>query len=177
MGKTSTKRDGMLTMCLLCYFSINHKATCRGNQSQLLNVGSAVVEGRRIEVRTLAEAGGMSGAQIIAKTRYSRSFVYEQLANMKKGKSIHDRPRSGRPKKISNRVRKRVVKMCKGKQGMSTRKVASILGGENVKIGRESVRLILRVNGLMPHRQVPKPKLTEEHMERRLAFAKTVSPP
>lgn len=40
-----------------------------------------------------------------------------------------------------------------------------------MKVSRESVRLILRDNGLIPHRQVPKPKLTEEHMARRLAFA------
>src|SRR5690349_4992983 len=70
------------------------------------------IEERRIEVRTLARVCGLSGAQIAAKTGYSRSFVYQQLADMKRGKSTQDRPRSGRPKKISEGGAKADRKKC-----------------------------------------------------------------
>ena len=113
----------------------------------------------------------MTGAEIIAKTGYPRSFVYKQIAKAKKGEPVHDKPRRGGPKKISDKVRKSVLKLCKGKEGMSTRKVAAILNGRNVDISHESVRSILRGSGLKSLRPVPKPMLTKEHMARRLAFA------
>jgi transposase len=127
---------------------------------------------KRIEVRTLADQAGMTGAQIVRKTGYSKSFVYREIEKSKAHEPIEDKPRTGRPKKRTKAVEKKILKLTKGKEKRSTRKVAKLLESEGVKLSAESVRLALRDNGLIPHRQVPRPKLTEDHQKRRLEFAR-----
>jgi hypothetical protein len=63
------------------------------------------------------------------------------------------------------------VRLAKGKEKRSTRKVAKMLAADGINLSHESVRPTLRGQGLVPHRQVQRPRLTEEHRLRRLKFA------
>lgn len=74
---------------------------------------------RRLEMRTLATHCRMNASQLAETTGYSQRYIYKQLAKLRKGDPVHDQARSGRPKKISDTTRRRIVRMCKGKRRMS----------------------------------------------------------
>jgi transposase len=127
---------------------------------------------RRVEVRTLAKSTTLTGAQIARRTGMPKSFVYDQINKLRRKVSVNDLPRTGRPKKVTKTVTKKILAKTKGKEKRSTRKVAKILQGEGIQISHETVWRTLRSQGLIPHRKVPRPKLTHEQQTRRLEFAR-----
>jgi hypothetical protein len=128
-------------------------------------------EKKRIEVRTLYKDAGLSGAEIMRRTGYPKSFVYDHIALEKAGAPVEDRPHTGRPKKVTKSVAKKIVRLSKGKEKRSVRKVSKLLSADDIDLSRETVRRTLHEQGLIPHRQVPRSRMTEDQQLRRLKFS------
>jgi transposase len=135
-------------------------------------VGKRSREKRRIEVITLFEKGGLTPVQIVEATGYPTRTVYEWIKKHKEGRPTHDLPRSGRPKKVTPAIRKRIITLTRGKRGRSTRKVAALMQKEGVEVCPSTVRNHLRVAGLVPHRQVKRARLSVAQKRKRVLFAK-----
>ena len=110
---------------------------------------------------------------ITRKLKVTPKFVSNTLLKLNDIGSIKDRPRSGRPSKLTASDKKRLVKQAKGHERRSSRKIAATFKtSESEKIGRNTVRLNLKKQGLIPHRKKRRPKLTQKQKEKRVAFAK-----
>lgn len=91
---------------------------------------------------------------------------FEELGNFK------DRPRSGQPKRLNSRDKKRLVKQVKGHERRSTRKMAlSFKTKDKRNVSRETIRKTLKSSGRYPHRKRKVTLLTEGQKQRRVAFA------
>ncbi len=94
---------------------------------------------RRVEVRTLAKSTTLTGAQIARRTGMPKSFVYDQIKKLRRKASVNGMPSTGRLKKVTKSVTKKILAKTKGKEKRSTRKVAKILQGEGVQVSHETV--------------------------------------
>ena len=63
---------------------------------------------------------------IARKLKVSPKFVHNTLRKLNDIRSIKDRPRSGRPRKLTVYDKIRLVKEVKGRERQSTRKIAAI---------------------------------------------------
>jgi hypothetical protein len=86
--------------------------------------------------------------------RLGKSLVFRTLKRQRETGCISDRPRVVKRRKITDSVKKSVIKYAKNtkkpKYMRSTRKVAQIehgRGKKRVKISRESVRTVLKASG------------------------------
>jgi len=116
---------------------------------------------------------GKKKSVVATKLNNSLSWVKRTKRRFELTGSFKDKSRSGRPKKVTPSEAKRLVKKVKGKRRQSTRKTARefrTLSGE--KVSHETVRKSLRVANLYPHRPRKTTFLTEDHKNRRVAFAK-----
>jgi len=110
---------------------------------------------------------------IARKLKVSPKFVHNTLRRLNDIGSIKDRPRSGRPRKLTVNDKKRLVKEVKGHERRSTRKIAAIFKtSKSEKISHVTVRSTLKEQKLVPHRRKRRPKLTPEQKEKRVTFAK-----
>ena len=109
---------------------------------------------------------------ICNKLNCSRSWVYFIKKKFKETGTVENRLRSGRPHKISHRLRATIIKMVKGKLHISTRKIAlKLKKTKAAKISHETVRKILIGAGLYPYHRYRAPKLTELQKNKRKQFA------
>jgi transposase len=116
---------------------------------------------------------GYSKKAVAAKLSRSTHFVRNAEKRFEQRADFKDLERSGRPKKLSARDQKRLVKVVKGKKAKSVRRVsAQFKTKEKAKVSRETVRMTLKKVGLFPHRRRKTPRLTEDHKKRRVAMAK-----
>ena len=110
---------------------------------------------------------------VARKLKVTPEFVRNTLLRLNDIGGIKDRPRSGRPSKLTASDKKRLVKQAKGHERRSTRKIAATFKtSKSEKIGRDTVRSTLKEQGLIPHRKKKRPKLTPEQKEKRVIFAK-----
>lgn len=116
---------------------------------------------------------GFSNKSIARRLEVAPLTVRRAIYRFEETRSFKDRERSGRPQKVTESVRQRLVNKVRGRDRQSTRKTAaSFKTGKGEKLGRETVRTTLKAAGLIPHRRKRRPKLTEAHKEKRVAFAK-----
>ena len=142
---------------------------------------------KRAQVVGLA-AEGHSIAEIVRKTGFHRSFVKRWYRR----ESTQDRPRSGRPTKLtantmgkvrglmkvwSGRILTAATKdhltCVKGKKDRSVRRVAALLRERyGIHLSNASVFRAARAAGLKSYLRPTKPFLTDAHKLRRLAFVR-----
>ena len=84
-------------------------------KSAKLEKGAAVI--------ALAKAGH-DAAFIHNLTGYNKQFVYEWFARAQKGEPMEDRPRAGRPSKLTRAAKNYILQSTIGKRRRSTRVVA-----------------------------------------------------
>jgi len=125
----------------------------------------------RLKVVRLSNQGHNDNT-IARKLKVTPKFVRSTIRRLNAIGSIKDRPRSGRPRKLTAADTKRLVNEVKGHERRSTRKVAATFKtSKSEKISREKVRLTLKKEKLVPHRRKKRPKLTPEQKKKRVAFA------
>lgn len=130
------------------------------------------VERERFEAYKLHEKG-KSNKFIAAKFKKSVRWVQRTTKRFRNFGTFKDRPRSGRPAKVTGRDQARLVKAVKGKRGQSLRKTARSFktqAGDRISPG--TIRKSLRVAKLYPHRRRKVTALTDAQRERRVDFAK-----
>ncbi len=120
----------------------------------------------RLRVMTLYQDAGMREADIVKTTGYNQSFVHRWIVASKEGRSAEDLPRPGQPKKVTSELQSRIVKLTRGKERASARKIAQRISNEGITISPETVRLTLHNSGLIPHRQQKRPLLTISKYEK-----------
>lgn len=119
---------------------------------------------------------GKSQVRIASILGKSRNWVQLALKRYAETEQLADRPRSGRPKKFSQRERKSLVKSAQGNRNRSTRIVARRFKQRTGKsIAHTTVFSELKKTGLHPHRRIRVPKLTEDQKQRRMNFAQKYS--
>jgi transposase len=118
-------------------------------------------------------AAGKSNKYIAQRMNKTTKWVTRTLRRFEELGNFKDRGRSGRPKAMTPGDSRRLVKQAKGKMHRSTRKLAGTFKpSSKKKVGRETIRKVLKTSGLYPHRKRKTPLLTDDHKERRVAFAK-----
>jgi transposase len=123
------------------------------------------------------EKQGLSQAQIIRRTRFTRKFVDRWFHASNSGRDPTDLPRSGTPRKLTPPVTRTLRAMMKGKKGRSCRKVAQLFQQRRHKsIRASSVCVAAKAAGLHPFRKQRKPLLTAGQRQRRLDFIRLLAP-
>ncbi|KAI4293558.1 hypothetical protein PAPHI01_2832, partial [Pancytospora philotis] len=96
--------------------------------------------------------------------------VRNVTADMRRGRAGQ---RGGRPRLVTERVEHMVVRALNVPGVFSARNVRDhVYLHTGVQLSLETVRLVLRANGLVCRRRPPKPRLTRTHKIQRLRFAR-----
>jgi len=111
---------------------------------------------------------GLSVAAIVRQTRLLEDFVRRWATRT----SVADKPRTGRPRKVTKELVKKVKKTMEGRHRRSLRKVAAQLSASVARIAYTTVRHAAQQAGLKPYHKPKKPALTDAQRAVRLAFAK-----
>ncbi len=128
-------------------------------------------EKKRVKVVRLWNKGHSHEA-IARKLEVSPKFVRGTIDRLTDIGGVADRPRTGRPRKLSESDRKRLVKGVKGRERRSTRKTAATFKStKSGRVSKDTVNRTLRSEGLIPHRKKRRPKLTQQQKEKRVEFA------
>lgn len=109
---------------------------------------------------------GKSLAEIQRLTGFTLMFVRRWAAAADQGRGADDKPRSGRPRKLTPPTIAKVKRMMNLKKRQSLRKV-----GAKLNLHPTTVRRAARKAGLKPYRRPYRPLLTHRHCQRRLKFA------
>ena len=127
---------------------------------------------RRVKVVTMKELGSSNQAIALA-TGLTVRGVQKIIKTVKETHSFKDRPRSGRPRKLTDRNKRAIVKMINKTQATTATAIAKALKTElNIQVSHDTVSRALKSVGYACRVKQKKPKLTEKHKRNRLAFAK-----
>jgi transposase len=122
----------------------------------------------RASVAVLRKAGYTKG-RIRQEKGFSRIFINRWWNEVD---YFPDKPRSGRPPKLTPEQKAEVIKSVKGKRHRSTRKVANELKEQKgIEVSRYTIRRVLRSEKLGPRHRQKKFKLTADSKQKRLEFA------
>jgi transposase-like protein len=125
----------------------------------------------RLRIVELALAGTTT-ADIARQLRLERHYVARWRRRLSKVGDISDAGRSGRPRKRTAVVVKRVRLMLCGKKRRSTRAVAAELTAGGTAVCQRTVVNAAHDAQLLPHHPPKKPVLTASDKHRRLQFAR-----
>jgi transposase len=129
------------------------------------------LEKKRLKVIRLHGEGHSQGA-IQRKLGVSPKFIKNTLNRFNETGGVKDRPRSGRPQRLSSEDKKRLVKAVKGRERQSLRKTAATFKTvKSGRVGKSTVENVLKTEGLIPHRKKKRPKLTATQKAKRVEFA------
>jgi transposase len=127
---------------------------------------------KRAQVAALKNQG-VSNQEIAVATGLSVSGIQKINRTVKQTNSFKDRPRSGRPRKLSDRNNRTIVRMLKKKETQTATTISKALkSSHNIEVSRFTVARALKSHGYACRIKKKKPKLTERHKKARLAFAK-----
>jgi transposase len=127
---------------------------------------------KRVQVVTLKQQG-LSNAEIVLATGLSVRGIQKINVTVKQTNSFKDRPRSGRPAKLTDRNKRAIAKMVKKKETSSATAISRALKtSHSITVSPDTVKRALRSLGYACRIKKKKPKLTEKHKKARLAFAK-----
>jgi len=85
---------------------------------------------------------------------------------------VLDTPRTGRPAKITQKIRALIIKRCEDKRHRSLRKTAAWLEGKGLKVSHITVKNVLDQKGLHSFRRPRVPKLNDPQKKKRVKFAR-----
>lgn len=120
-----------------------------------------------VELRRL----GYSFRSIARTKQCSVSFVQDALRRVAETQSHVDRPRSGRPRKVTAAVAKQTIALLRNRKVGSVRKSRLELRGSGIDLSVGTIHNIAHRADLRSAVPIPKPKLTPEHRQLRLAWA------
>ena len=126
----------------------------------------------RAAIRTLLDEG-YSISDVAEKTNTSESTVKRWKRAFAAGRnSVEDKPRSGKPPKVTHRVRRRILSACKGQTTDGKRKASTREIAKKVGLCKETVRTVLKSADLSFFRRPKVSKISEAGRRKRVAFAK-----
>jgi len=129
-------------------------------------------EQQRIQVWTLREEG-LSWNQIATRTGKDRKNCRNICKRVKETGTFKDKPRSGRPSKLTDRDRRHIVGILRKSNEKSVEAVrkeaATII---NTKVCHNTIAKVLKESGYVCRVKKKKPLLTKKHKEKRLTWAK-----
>lgn len=109
---------------------------------------------------------------ILAILKISRSSLSAIVRKDKEGLSLEDKARSGRPKALTRRGERRLVTKSRNNPFMTPKQLKAevpIAGN----LSNRGIRRYLSNNGLHGRIAAPKPKLSQVHIEKRMAFCRS----
>jgi transposase len=115
---------------------------------------------------------GKSRREVAKKLRMSYDWVCDTINRVTRHKRYSDTPPSGRPKKFTRVVTKKVVALARNPNYGSVRSIQQKLAGQNTKIAISSVHRLLRRSGHRFYVRPKKPKLTAAQRTARLEWAR-----
>ena len=126
---------------------------------------------RRVRIQKLLELGYSIGA-ICDEEQCSRMTVLRWKKRLQEGEGEQDRPRRGRPRKLTPALKRQVIDRAEGKRHVSNRNTAAWLQRKGMSVSRETVRRTLKEDGLYPFHRRRQQRLTQKQKRRRVAFAR-----
>lgn len=127
---------------------------------------------KRAQVVVLKEQG-IANKEIAAATGLSVRAIQYINKNVKHTHSFKDRPRSGRPPKLTDRNKRTIARMVKKKETSTATAISKALkSSHQITVSPDTVKRSLKSFGYACRIKKKKPRLTEKHKKARLAFAK-----
>src|SRR6185312_4339383 len=83
-------------------------------------------------------------SKVAREIKRSRHFVRDAIVREKRVGTFHDRPRSGRPKKVTPKVERRINSLMHNQKGSSLRRTRAALISEGIPLSIETIRLVNR---------------------------------
>jgi transposase len=116
---------------------------------------------------------GISNHEIAVTTGLSVRGIQKIFSTVKDTNSFKDRPRCGRPPKLTDRNKRTIVRMLKKKETSTATAISKALRTPHqIEVSPDTVGRALKSLGYACRIKKKKPKLTEKHKKARLAFAK-----
>jgi transposase len=129
-------------------------------------------EEKRVQVMTLKNEG-LSNKEISRRTGLSVRGIQKIIKRTKETNSFKEKPRTGRPPKLSEREKRFLVKILKKKEATTASGISKVLKTfHNIQVSRKTVARTLKSFGFSSRIKKKKPKLTEKHKKSRLDWAK-----
>ena len=136
--------------------------------SKIMNVQNSKI-GIRLRAVGMLESG-ISQEQIAKTLGVTARTIWNWKRRHEFGNSMDDKPRSGRPTKLT-RVPKIIIKKSIGKRWKSTRNLAKFISTKSVAISKDTVHRYLRNTlGVKPYKRPSHPKLSEKQNDQRVQF-------
>jgi transposase len=116
---------------------------------------------------------GVSNEEIAVTTGLSVRGIQKINKTVKQTNSFKDRPRKGRPSKLTDRNKRAAVKILNKKEATTATAISKALKtSHNIQVSRKTVARALKSCGYSCRIKKKKPRLTDKHKKARLAFAK-----
>ena len=126
----------------------------------------------RQRILTLAEQG-VGPREIGRRVGCVHSTVSKTINRFKETQSNQDRPKSGRPTKLTPRSKRLIArKMLTGECDNAVQVHQAVTDQLGLDVCVQTVRNTLKIKGFISKKKVKKPFLTVKHKKNRLAFAK-----
>jgi transposase len=129
------------------------------------------IEADRAAVKTLSDEG-KSISEIMKKLGRSRHFVKEWRRRLaEKPLGVEDRPRGGRPKKVTPKVALYLKRNMYGKVRASPRILAGELKKKGITVGPKTISRFAKKMEWKPYKMTKTSALTHSNIKHRLRFA------
>lgn len=116
---------------------------------------------------------GKSVQELSEMFSLTRQTIYNILNRAKKEDRLQPRLASGRPRKISERTERVLLRKVDGNPQISTRRLASELQKEcGIAVSHETIRQVIKRNQYTSRVARKKPLLSSENIEKRLKFSR-----
>lgn len=102
----------------------------------------------------------------------AKSTVQQIVEKFKKHGHVNNLPRSGRPRKLSQRLEKFIVRKVTRDPKMTKQDVIEDLKTMHITVSKATVMRVLHKNGIRGYRPRKTPLHTNRHLRQRLQFAK-----
>ena len=143
-------------------------------RSQLITMGrskdlseelrKAIVDGHK---------GGLGYKKLARQFNIHLSTVREIIYKWRASKTVSSLPRSGRPKKLTERTKRKLVRKVTSNPAMTSKDLQEHLAESNVHVHRSTIRRVLNDSGLHARVARKKPLLRKQNKQARLNFAKS----
>ena len=134
-----------------------------------------VSQENRVAIITLSEQG-LSQRAIGRQCKVAQKTANNIIRKQRIHDSINDLPRSGRPQKLDDRMKRFLSRMVrKGEIASATELARAALTHHDIVISQWTARRVLHSQGLVVRRTIRKPLLTAVHKKKRLEFARAHS--
>jgi len=111
--------------------------------------------------------------EVARRIQKSPHFVKETVRRKREENRFSDRPRSGRPKKVTRRITRKIMKYLYNQKGASLRKTRAKLIQDGTPLSLDTISRVAHRNKIRRYKPMTKPKLTREQQTARLNWART----